>query len=113
MRAAPLGRPVQRLLSTAGYDHDLVTCEVDAQGVALITLNDAPRLNALTVDMGDCLSDTVARLRTDNSIRAAVLTVGFARCTAWLRQGPASAMPPSSGSGAAPLTHCPCALPCA
>lgn len=69
------GGSLRYLHGTGKKAADLVTCEVDSHGVALITLNDPPRLNALTAEMGDCLTDIVSDLRSDDHLKAAVLTV--------------------------------------
>jgi len=47
--------------------------ERDGQ-IAVITLNNPSRLNALTEPMGEALIDTVAQLSSDSGLRAAILT---------------------------------------
>ena len=42
--------------------------------VAVITLNNPSKMNALTESMGDALTDVVSRLKDDNTVRAAILT---------------------------------------
>ena len=42
--------------------------------VAVLTLNDPARRNAMTPALGDALRDAVASLRDDASVRAVVLT---------------------------------------
>jgi len=53
---------------------DLVLIDRRADGVAVLTLNDEPRLNAMTEAMGGAISGAVAKLREDASVRAVVLT---------------------------------------
>ena len=43
-------------------------------GVVLLTLDDPPRMNAMTADMGDALSSRCDELREDTSIRVVVIT---------------------------------------
>ena len=42
--------------------------------IAVITLNNPSKLNALTEPMGEALIDTVKKLSSDSKIRAAILT---------------------------------------
>ena len=42
--------------------------------VAVITLNNPSKMNALTEPMGDALTDVVTTLKNDTNVRAAVLT---------------------------------------
>jgi 2-(1,2-epoxy-1,2-dihydrophenyl)acetyl-CoA isomerase len=54
--------------------------EIDA-GIATITLNRPDKLNAYTVEMGDCVVDHFRRAQADDSVRAIVLTgAGRAFC---------------------------------
>lgn len=52
---------------------DIVLVQIN-QGVARITLNDPPSLNAFNADMGARLVETFAQLDADPSVRAAILT---------------------------------------
>lgn len=42
--------------------------------VATVTLDDAPRKNAMTAEMGNAFRDAIVRLRSDPSVRAVVVT---------------------------------------
>ena len=42
--------------------------------VAVITLNNPSKMNALTEPMGDALTNVVSRLKDDSTVRAAILT---------------------------------------
>lgn len=53
---------------------ELVRIERRPDGVALLTLNDPERLNAMTEAMGGAISAAVAQLKDDASLRAVVLT---------------------------------------
>jgi enoyl-CoA hydratase len=53
---------------------DDVLVEIDAQGIAVITLNRPQRRNAVTGAMLDQLAEAAARLNADAAIRVAVLT---------------------------------------
>jgi enoyl-CoA hydratase len=53
---------------------ELVQIERHPNGVALVTLNDPERLNAMSEAMGGAISDAVAKLREDAGLRAVVLT---------------------------------------
>jgi enoyl-CoA hydratase len=53
---------------------DLVRIERRGDGVALVTLNDPERLNAMTEAMGGAIQGAVAALKDDPSVRAVVLT---------------------------------------
>jgi len=54
---------------------DLVTTSFTDDGeIAIITLNNPGKLNALTEPMGDQLTENVNNLRDNNKIRAAILT---------------------------------------
>jgi enoyl-CoA hydratase len=53
---------------------ELVRIERRANGVALVTLNDEARLNAMTEAMGSAISAAVAQLRDDAALRVIVLT---------------------------------------
>jgi len=66
----------QLLSNNAGVDQpDLVKCEMrnDSQ-VALLTLNDPSRLNALTEAMGERLGQHIEQLSRESGLRAVVLT---------------------------------------
>lgn len=52
----------------------LVLYEVDADGIALLTINRPDKLNALSVEVMDALDDAFARAETDSAARAVVLT---------------------------------------
>jgi len=54
--------------------NQLVRIERRADGVALVTLNDPERLNAMTEAMGGAIQGAVAALGDDASVRAVVLT---------------------------------------
>ncbi|MEW5853321.1 MAG: enoyl-CoA hydratase/isomerase family protein [Myxococcota bacterium] len=51
-----------------------VHVKIDEHGVATLTLDDAPRRNAMTEALGDRLSEVVERVRKDAALRAVVLT---------------------------------------
>lgn len=53
---------------------DLASIERRESGVALVTLNDPERLNAMTEAMGGAIREAVAALKGDASVRAVVLT---------------------------------------
>ena len=53
---------------------DIVELEIGGNGVARITLNDPPSLNAFTAVMGARLLEVFAQLDADPSVRAAILT---------------------------------------
>ena len=53
---------------------DLVLIERRPDGVALLTLNDPERLNAMTEAMGGAIQGAVGALKDDASVRAVVLT---------------------------------------
>ncbi len=54
---------------------DLVKFDLVKDGrVAVLTLNDPERLNALTEAMGDALGERVRQLKEVDGLRAAVLT---------------------------------------
>lgn len=53
---------------------DLVQIERRASGVALVTLNDPERLNAMSEAMGGAIQGAVAALKDDASVRCVVLT---------------------------------------
>ena len=53
--------------------YETILLEISA-GVATITLNDAPTLNAFTWRMGEELVDVFARIDADSAVRAALLT---------------------------------------
>src|ERR1051326_6415753 len=53
-----------------------VLYELDAQGIATITLNRPERLNALTFEVYRELTDTFAALRDEPDVRAVVITGG-------------------------------------
>jgi enoyl-CoA hydratase len=53
---------------------ELVRIERREDGVAVLTLNDPERLNAMSEAMGAAISGAVAALKDDASLRAAVLT---------------------------------------
>ena len=53
---------------------ELVQIERRANGVALLTLNDPERLNAMTEAMGLAISGAVAELKDDAGVRAVVLS---------------------------------------
>ncbi len=53
---------------------DLVTVERRDPGIAVVTLNDPDRLNAMTVTMGEALESTLHGLSADAGLRAVVLT---------------------------------------
>ena len=70
---------LSRLLHTSSPSRssssELVTCGFEREGrVAVLRLNDPQRLNALTEDMGDCLSGHVAELKDHKGLRVAVIT---------------------------------------
>lgn len=53
---------------------ELVQVERRDDGVAVVTLHDPTRRNAMTPEMGDALRDTFLDLATDDDLRVAVLT---------------------------------------
>ena len=53
---------------------DIVQVEIAANGVARITLNDPPSLNAFTATMGALLLEVFASLDANPAVRAAILT---------------------------------------
>ena len=55
-------------------DTGLVQVERRDDGVAIVTLHDPDRRNAMTPEMGDALRDTFLDLATDEDLRVAVLT---------------------------------------
>lgn len=60
--------------------HDRVICEC-SDGVATLTLNDAAKLNPFSRPMREQLHEVLAQLRSDKSVRAAILTgAGKAFC---------------------------------
>merc|ERR1719422_2541867 len=73
-----------RLLSTKYHSHSLGACRQcsslvklhhEREGkVAVITLNNPTKMNALTEPMGDALISTVEKLQSDTKVRAAILT---------------------------------------
>ena len=69
---------LRRLFHTSSFSRsssELVTCGFEREGrVAVLRLNDPQRLNALTEDMGDCLSGHVAELKDHKGLRVAVIT---------------------------------------
>ena len=77
-RMAVFASHLSRLLHTSSPSRssELVTCGFEREGrVAVLRLNDPQRLNALTEDMGDCLSGHVAELKDHKGLRVAVITV--------------------------------------
>lgn len=52
----------------------LVRVEHQAPGIAVVTLDDPDRRNAMTVEMGEALQATAAGLREDTTLRAVVVT---------------------------------------
>ena len=54
--------------------HHLNSCNLDEERIAILTLNNPAKLNALTEQMGDELTDQVNSLRDNVNLRAAVLT---------------------------------------
>ena len=52
----------------------VTTAPSDAPGVAVVTMDDPGRYNALSTEMVDGLRDAFAALRTDQTVRAVVLT---------------------------------------
>ncbi|TRY64142.1 hypothetical protein TCAL_03923 [Tigriopus californicus] len=66
---APLAGVVPHRLNS-----NAVLCEYqNADTLALVTLNDAPKLNALTVAMGNQLVDVVEELKTKSQLRAVIV----------------------------------------
>jgi enoyl-CoA hydratase/carnithine racemase len=59
---------------TTATVHVDVARDGELAGVATLTLDDAPRKNALTEALGDRFREAVAALRADDSIRAVVVT---------------------------------------
>ncbi len=53
---------------------ELVQIERRADGVALLTLNDPERLNAMTEAMGGAIQGAIAKLKDDAGVRVVVLT---------------------------------------
>ena len=70
--------------------HHLNSCNLDEERIAILTLNNPAKLNALTEQMGDELTDQVNSLRDNVNLRAAVLTgagkafsAGIKNCYDW------------------------------
>jgi enoyl-CoA hydratase len=60
---------------------DVVLCDVQANGLATVTLNRPRSLNALSRELLDRLAETIARLAADESVRVMILTgAGRAFC---------------------------------
>jgi len=57
-------------------DDDLVTCQLDGVNghIALLTLNNPSKLNALTQPMGDALKQHVDALKANDTLRAVIVT---------------------------------------
>ncbi|MEM6460892.1 MAG: enoyl-CoA hydratase-related protein [Pseudomonadota bacterium] len=53
---------------------DAVTLQIDDDGIALVTLNQPGRRNALTVEVKACLSKISAQLAHDENLKSVVLT---------------------------------------
>ena len=72
---APLPSPSRFFMAPFRNKSDLVTTSFTDDGeIAIITLNNPGKLNALTEPMGDQLTENVNNLRDNNKIRAAILT---------------------------------------
>jgi len=63
------------LLQNVRHSSDLVKLDIENdKKVAVITLNNPSKMNALTEPMGDALMSVVEKLKSENNIRAAILT---------------------------------------
>jgi len=63
------------LLQNVRHCSDLVKLDIENdKKVAVITLNNPSKMNALTEPMGDALMSVVEKLKSENNIRAAILT---------------------------------------
>lgn len=70
-----LNRLTLRTIASVRHSSDLVTSQIIEDGrVAVITLNNPSKLNALTERMGDALTQQVETLQQQESLRAAILT---------------------------------------
>jgi len=63
------------LLQNVRHSSDLVKLDIENdKKVAVLTLNNPSKMNALTEPMGDALMSVVEKLKSENNIRAAILT---------------------------------------
>jgi enoyl-CoA hydratase/carnithine racemase len=74
--------PVDRTIDTEDKTEDRVQCEIDAAGIARVTLNRPTKMNALDMAMFEAIADTCASLKANRTIRAVILSgSGRAFCT--------------------------------